>query len=100
MRQKRWASRGEVRKTGGERGEREDRVDGRVRVKRLRARSGKVDGERTKRKADGKEEVDDRGGRLRVRVRRNVATAFLREVVRYQPSAHDGAHSREPRLRC
>ena len=35
---------------GGERGEREDRVDGRVRVKRSRARSGKVDGEGTKRK--------------------------------------------------
>ena len=51
-------------------------------------------------KADGKEEADDRGGRLRVRVRQNAATAFLREAVRYQPSAHDGAHSREPRLRC
>ena len=59
-----------------------------------------MDGEGTKRKADGKEEADDRGGWLSVRVRRNATTAFLREVVQSQPSAHDGAHSREPRWRC
>ena len=45
IRQTRWGEMGGVRKSGGERGESEDPVDGRVRVKRLRARSGKVDGE-------------------------------------------------------
>ena len=66
IRQTRWGEMGGVRKSGGERGESEDRLDGRVRVQILRARGGKVDGEGTKRKADGKEEADDRGGRLRV----------------------------------
>ena len=102
IRQTRWGEMGGVRKSSGERGESEDHVDGRVRVQILRARGGKVDGEGTKRKADGKEEADDRGGRLRVQVRRKRQTivgggqrgsCLLREVVRCQPSVHDGVQS-------